>query len=450
MRIVVVGGGIIGTQVARRLVEKGQDVVLVERDPIKARHLANDLDCRVICGEGTDLDALTEAGVADADLLAALTGSDEVNIVSCLVAGREAPALRTIARVKNPDYARLGGASGSPFPGIDRVVYPEVAAAHELVAAIGRGSTADQTDLPAWGLRLRAFDVVSGSGLEGVPLKDLRNVRKGDFLVLAIRRGDELIVPRGEERLLPADRAFVIGSPAGLDASLGTPPAPLGRNRSVAVIGGGLVGEEVLRGFFGDGKAPRGKAAVFEQSIEKCKLIAERFPEVLVVHRDMAEEEAFADERIGAYDLVIAATGNQDFNLLSAARAKALGAKHCAALLVSGEYSEILEKLEVDVAVSLRDAVTATVIAATRAGSVRTLRAFLGEGLELVEAEIRPDAPLAYKTLREARLPEGALVAFVGRAGKTLTATGDTRLQPGDRVGILVRTDAAVTVENLV
>ncbi|MBN1243281.1 MAG: Trk system potassium transporter TrkA [Spirochaetales bacterium] len=450
MRIVVVGGGIIGTQVARRLVEKGQDVVLVERDPIKARHLSNDLDCRVICGEGTDLDALIEAGVAEADLLAALTGSDEVNIVSCLVAGRESPALRTIARVKNPDYARLGGASGSPFPGIDRVVYPEVAAAHELVAAIGRGSTADQTDLPAWGLRLRAIDIASGSGLEGVPLKDLRNTRKGDFLVLAIRRGEELIVPRGEERLLPDDRAFVIGSPAGLDAALGAPPLPLGRNRTVAVIGGGLVGEEVLRGFFGDGKAPRGKAAVFEQSIEKCKDIAERFPEVLVVHRDMAEEEAFADERIGAYDLVVAATGNQDFNLLSAARAKALGAKRCAALLVSGEYPEILERLEVDVAVSLRDAVTATVIAATRAGSLRTLRAFLGEGLELVEAEIRPDAPLAYKSLKDARLPEGALVAFVGRAGKTLPATGDTRLQPGDRVGILVRTDVAQNVENLV
>jgi trk system potassium uptake protein TrkA len=450
MRIVVVGGGIIGTQVARRLVEKGQDVVLVERDPIKARHLANELDCRVVCGEGTDLDALVEAGVAEADLLASLTGSDEVNIVSCLVAGRESPALRTIARVKNPDYARLGGASGSPFPGIDRVVYPEVAAAHELVAALGRGSTADQTDLPAWGLRLRALDVETDSALAGVALRDLKSARRGDFLVLAIRRGEELIVPRGGERLLAGDRAFVIGSPAGLDAALGAPSAPLGRNRTVAIIGGGLVGEEVLRGFFGELKPPRGKAAIFEQSIEKCKHISERFPEVLVVHRDMAEEEAFADERLGAYDLVIAATGNQDFNLLSAARAKALGAKRCAALLVSGEYSEILEKLDVDVAVSLRDAVTATVIAATRAGSIRTLRAFLGEGLELVEAEIRPDGPLAYKSLREAGLPDGALVAFVGRSGKTLPAVGETRLQPGDRVGILVRSDAAQNVEKLV
>jgi trk system potassium uptake protein TrkA len=462
MRIVILGAGSAGSQLARRLIEDGKDVALIERDHDIARVAANTLDCLVVQGDGSLPEILERAGIGQAEHFVALTGSDEVNIVTCSVVAAEHPRVKRIARVRNAYFSKLAPARRS-FMGVDRFVNPEIETARAFLSLVAQGVDAAVVRFEDPGIILRSTRLEASSPLAGRPLKASRSSMGKDFLAAALERDRVAEVPSGDTVPLAGDVIYLLGGPSDLDALLG-PLSAKGRDYRKIVIGGGSsVGRYVAEGFLGgeEGRSVLGPVAGFfkrsrktdlilvERSMELCKDLARELPEALVLNRDLADEEVFQEEGLEGADLFISATHDQELNILVAARAKSFGVGTVLALADNNSYVSLASRLGVDALLSMRSNVVASIVEYLRGGNLTTLYSFFDRGIKILEFRLPERSPLAGLALRDMSLPKGSLVVFVNRGSQSRLPRGDTRLAAGDRIGIFTSMEAIRAVEEL-
>lgn len=197
MRIVIVGAGAVGFQLAAQLVEENKDVVIIEQNPEIAKHASNHLDCIVINGEGNNLEILKRAGIEKADFFLSVTDSDEVNMISCALVASEFNVPHKIARVRNLDYSRVKNFE-NVFLGIDYIVNPEVEAAKEIAANVMYGATSEIMLFSNSSVQMRNVVIDSTSFFKDRSLKDIKISLKKDFLISCIVRQDQVIIPSGD------------------------------------------------------------------------------------------------------------------------------------------------------------------------------------------------------------------------------------------------------------
>jgi trk system potassium uptake protein TrkA len=460
MKIVIVGAGVVGTYVARQLTEEDKGVVLIEKNPEVARVTTNDLDCLVVNDDGSHLDVLQHAGVADCEYFIALTGSDEVNIVTCGMVSGEFPHLKTIARVRNPYYSSLN-ASRRAFMGISYIINPEVEAANTVIRAIHEGVVSDLFTLQEDKLLMRTHLVAAGSAFAGKDLRGLRREISREFLVPALVREEELIIPSGDITLQEGDLLYFMGSPENLDSILGGFTRQKERLRKICLIGGNLITEYIIqglqgenagtaKGFFSSLLRSRGQQiSVIEQNKEQAKHFAQIFPGITVLNRDAAEEGSLEHEQIGDFDLACALTDHQSLNLLSAMLAKQLGTKKVMALVINNNYLRLSAKMEVDAVVSLKNAVVNSILHIIRKAHIKTVYSFHEDDIELVELKIQEDSKAAKKQIMDISMPKGSLIIYIMREGSSMIPSGRTELLPGDEIGIIVKKEAISKLESI-
>ncbi|MDR1625815.1 MAG: Trk system potassium transporter TrkA [Spirochaetia bacterium] len=460
MKIVIVGAGMVGTHVARQLTEENKSVVLIEKNPEVARIATNDLDCLVVSDDGSHPDVLQNAGMADCEYFIALTGSDEVNIVTCGMVSGEFPHLKTIARVRNPYYSSLG-ASKRAFMGINFIINPEVEAANTIIRSIHEGVVSDLFTLQEDKLQMRTFRVAGGCAFVGKDLRGLRQELAREFLVPALVRGEELIIPSGEFLIKEADLLYFMGSPETLDSILGSFTRRRQQLRRICLIGGNLIAEYIIRGLLGEGagsvkgflsallKPRERQITLMERSKDQAKHFAQLFPDITVLNRDAADEGALEQEQIGEFDLAVAVTDHQSLNLLTAMLAKFHGAKKAMALVINNNYLKLTERMEIDSIISLKTAVVNSILHIVRKANIRTVYSFYEDDIDLVELEIQADSKAAGKLVRDISMPRGSLMIYVIRGGSSMIPTGRTDLLPGDEIGIIVKKDAISKLETV-
>jgi trk system potassium uptake protein TrkA len=459
MKIVIVGAGVVGTHVARQLTEEDKSVVLIEKNPETARIATNDLDCLVMNDDGSHLDVLQNAGMGDCDYFIALTGSDEVNIVTCGMVSGEFPNLKTIARVRNPYYSSLN-ASRRAFMGINFIINPEVEAAHIVIRSIREGVVSDLFTLQEDKLLMRTCEITEGSVFIGKDLRELRQEFAREFLVPALVREDELVIPSGDFVIKEKDLLYFMGSPAVLDSILGTfTRQATEKLKRICLIGGNLITEYIIRGLSGDGAPrsflsalikPREKhITVIERDKDQAKHFAQAFPDITVINRDSAEEGALEQEQIGSFDLAIAITDHQSLNLLTAMLAKQLGVKKVMALVINNNYMKLSAKMEIDSVVSLKTAVVNSILQIVRKAHIRTVYAFYEDDIELVELKIQSESKAAGKRVMDISMPKGSLIIYVIRGGESMIPSGRTELLPADEIGIIVKKEAISKLETV-
>ena len=454
MRVVVLGGGSVGVQVAKELIREGKDVVLIERNADVAQHIAGNLDCLVVNEDGGNAQALKRAGTAGAEFFIALTGSDEVNMIASGLVAQQFPRTVKIARVRNPSYASFLQLKALPFVPVDHVIDPERETAQSIVRAVDRGAAGQLIAVGNQSLTLQPFLVDEASPLAGLSIAEVRRLHQGEFLVPLVLRDVEAIIPDGQTSLLPGDSVYFLGSTATLAdlfRGLGEEAAEIHR---LALFGGGRIASYVLEQL----AEPRSKRlrpvrallqrlrprepasiTVFEQNIDKCKALAERFPRLRVQHADVSEEETLLDEQLSSYDLAAALTGNQELNLVTAVQAKLLGVRRSLALVIKTDYLRLARSMRIDVTVSLKGTVVRSILAITRRGPMSLVHAISEADLEILELLVDESSRLAGKRLSAGELPRESLVLYVLRADTTLLPRGDLTVERGDRLGILTR-----------
>lgn len=462
MKAVIAGGGTVGMQLANQLGSEGIDVVLIERDPERARLLSHRLDCLVITGGCNSLEVLRNASVADADYFVAVTGSDEVNMIACGLVSSEFAVSLKIARVRSIDYSTTA-ISGKSFLGIDRVVNPEQEAAQEIVTSVERGAMSDVFVFRNSPLQMRPITVVTGSPLVGRSLAEIGEQLNVSFLVGVMVRGRTYLIPDGTTVIQEGDQLYSIASENDFRRIFGTLGKPRRPIQKVIIVGGGKVGRlvaERLQSRAVDPENPTGrrgnggwrrlltgerrKLQIVEQDYEKCKELSAQFPDALVTNADISDESVFQEEQFGDADLLISTTENQELNMVTALYARSLGVKRTMVLVNNSSYVSICGQLNIDVAVSVKNAVVDTIVSTIRHGDaevVSSVRSIAAGTIEVLELSVGRESRAVGKPLRELRLPKDTLIMSVSRANEVFVPNGESVLETDDKLVTIARHD---------
>lgn len=470
MKIFIIGAGFTGMQLARTLVAERNGVVLIDNDPERVRHASDQLDCTVLEADGNSLETLEDAGIASADALVTLTDDDEINMITCSLVDAVYPNIRKIARVRNYSYYRAADAARSrqrsaspdarPLYGIDVMLNPDVEAADAISSAIEHGAVGNVIELSG-GFGITTLDVGEGSPLAGVPLSQLQSVEGWRHLIAFVESGDSMSLPNGNTVLSVGDRIGIVSRLADTQSLVSFTRTPRWRIRRMVIFGADRIGTLILskqtarnsgslwqKLFGGSDSAPTREIAVVDRDAERCREVVERFPDVRTLCGDVTDEGLLAEEDVFASDLLVAASGNYELNLVTAAYLKSRGVRKTIALTANSAYGEIARKLGVDVAVPMRATVVDGVMSHLRGAHVQSVHSVCNRRFQIVEGDVAPRAEIVGRKLRDATGEGGFLVLLYrprGAEGFELPG-GDTVLEAGASVVMIAGADDAKSV----
>jgi trk system potassium uptake protein TrkA len=442
MYVVIVGVGEVGLHIAAILSQEGHNVALIERDLDRLSKAAQEIDALSVMGNGASKRVLLQADVTHANILIAVTDSDEVNMIACMVAKRVGVPL-TIARVRNADYLESAEAVSSELTGIDYVIQPEAAVAEEIGKLADFPGALEVESFAGGQVRMLEIQVDEESSGAGKAIVEMGLPR--EVLVTGVLRGDTITIPRGDTVLSAGDRVFLAGQPAAVREAAGLLSLKMKTPKSAILLGCGEMGLRVARALEARGM----RLTIFEKNYERSVEAASVLSRALVLHDEGLGESILLSEGIQDVDLFIAATGDDRLNILASLQAKRLGAERTISIVERAEFSDILEAMGVDVAISPRRLTASAVLRFVRAGEVVSaalLDKSAGEVLEFIVAE---GSPIAGVPLREVRFPRGAILGVLVRGGTVHVAGGDTVPEPGDIAIVFAATDSVTAVEKL-
>ncbi|AEF84620.1 Trk system potassium uptake protein TrkA [Treponema primitia ZAS-2] len=471
MRIVIVGGGMVGTLLARHLIHEKHDVSLIEANEERARHASNRLDCLVIHDGGNSISALEEAGIAKADALVCVTDSDEVNMITCGLAASRYPELLKIARVRNDDYIKLNAGENRflenrAILGIDYFVHPDVEAARSAISSIEHGAMGDILVFADTPYELGAVDINEGSKFDGLVMKDFRTLVKEDSLVTLVERREETLLPRGSTVLAPGDRLHILAKEQDLDRIFKLAGRSERVLRKIGIVGGSRVGALIAEGLLGMDKPGENRHAksifsrlkpfisrsgrrvtIIEKDYNLCKDLSARYPEALVLNEDISDESFVSEERIDDLDLIVTATEDQELNMIAAIYLKSRGVHRAIAMVTGSGYAAIARQLGVDVVIPMKSVVVDSILSHLMGEGITRVHR-LGDGsINVVELELGPDTPAADKGIAELDLPGGGLVMLVNRGDRSFIPRGDYIFKSGDRIILIAKNGSEAEIE---
>jgi trk system potassium uptake protein TrkA len=448
MKIVIAGSGEVGFHLAEQLVASNQDVVLIEKNPARVRFVADHLDCLVVEGEGGDPEVLAEAGIDGADTFIAVSNLDEINIVSCLGGAGRYKVKTTIARVRSLQYQH-SGILNSTLLGINYIVNPEIEAARAIMNVVAGGATGKVLVFEGTGIQMRDLFVDRKSQLCGRDLQSIRRLLNDNFIIAGISRADEVIIPSGETVLEEGDRIFIVASKTTMERIF----RKIGHRRhnlqKVVVVGGGRIGSYVTEFLLASGRSVK----IVEKDYERCKQLAERFPEALVINEDISDEKIFEDEQLHLVDLLVTTTPDEALNMLTAIYAKSLGVKRVVPVVNKSSYLNIAEQLGIDASVSPKASSVSAILKYVRRGNVKRVYSIFEGKAEAIEFTISPESRIAGRRIRDLKLPNGSLVVAVNRptvgGSSNLVPNGEFVLEAGDNVVTFAKAEQVDALENL-
>ena len=349
MNFIIVGAGEVGYHLASRLSQEKMDVVVIEKDESKVKRVIDTLDVQTIHGSGSSVEILKQAGIEDADILIAATNSDEVNMISCLVASAQSKVPIKIARIRNPEYAQNSGILGEKHLNIDLTINPEL----EMVRAIARlVEIPDATDVVEFAegrVRISGIKVDPHSYVIGKRLRNLsKENEKHDIIIAAIFRNDQVIIPRGDDIIQENDLVYAVTESKKIISVTNYFKEKEQRVQRIMILGGGEIGVELAQRL--EKKAIKTK--LIEHDEQRCSEIAEKLEKTIVLRGNGTDRELLEEENIKDIDVFIAVSEDEQTNILVSLLAKRLGAKKVISLINNISYTPLVSSIGVDIVIS--------------------------------------------------------------------------------------------------
>jgi trk system potassium uptake protein TrkA len=453
MKVIVCGAGQVGSTIARHLATERIDVTVIDVSPEQARRADESYDVRGMVGHASHPEVLERAGARDADMLIAVTRSDEVNMVACQVAYSLFKVKRRIARVRHAGYLApiWSGLYAKDQLPIDVIISPEIEVARGIARRLRTPGAFDMVPLASGRVQLLGIHCTDHSCvMAGMRLCDLPE-RMPDlgFVVVAVIRNGRAFVPRGEDRAECGDDVYVVTEPAAVDRIM----AAFGHRervaRRVVLVGGGNVGLHLARMLARE--APEVALKIIESGRERADHIASELGrEAVVLHGDALDAEVLEEANVGAAETVVAVTNDDETNIFSSVLAKRAGCQRAITLVNKTSYEAILPSLGIDAVVSPSAITISTILRHVRRGAIAALYTLREDFGEVIEAEALPGSRLVSGPLRAIGMPEGMLVGAVVRQGRVIIPDGDTRIEARDKVIAVVAYNALREVEAMI
>ena len=447
MKVIIAGAGDIGIELAKRLTMDNHDVVVLEKDSEKIIQITNSLDVMVVQEQGERISALIDAGIQDADVFIAVTDSDELNIMFCMIA-KKLSNIKTVARVRNKEYSDSSMMISSEQLGIDIMIDPERLAALEIVKLIKTPEASELEFFAGGKIELIAFRTEKDSELIDKPLSSLPVSQ--DYLIISlVRENGDVIIPKGDDRFLPNDIIYVVKRPGTLTEFGSMARSEKKRIKNVMILGGGKIGfkvAQILEGY----KKNNITIKLIEKSADKCKIISDHLTKTLVLNSDAADTNFLKDENIKNVDVLVSVTGSDELNILTAVLGKKLGARKAITEINKLDYEVIMQPLEIDSFVSTRLLVAGKLARLFRNSNILS-ETFLKDGkIEMIELIVQPESTLINRPLKVLRLSaKGIIIGGILREGRAIIPKGNDVILPQDQLIIFTDPQKVTKVERL-
>lgn len=438
MNIIVVGCGKIGTTILANLVGEGHAVTAVDIDPAVITEINNIYDVMGVCGNGTDCDTLTEAGVQSANLVVAATASDEFNMLTCFLA-RKLGARHTIARIRNPEYNDSSLGFLKQQLNLSMPINPELLAAQELYNLLKVPSAVKIDTFSRRNFELVELRLQSDSQLGGMTLAELKKKYKANYLICAVKRDGKVYIPDGSFVLNGGDKIGVTTTPSEILKLLKMLGESKKQAKSVMILGASRIAYYLSKMLINSGNS----VTIVEKKHEKCKAFSESLPEAVIIQGDGAQQELLLEEGLGSTDAFISLTGTDEQNILISYFAHEQNVPKVITKINREEFTPMAERLGLDTVVSPKKIVSDVVLRYARAlqnsldSEVETLYKLMDSEVEALEFIVRPDCSIINIPLKDMRIRKGVLIGGIIRGRKAIIPSGFDVILPDDRVVII-------------
>jgi len=437
MKIIILGAGQVGSSVAANLCGEANDITVVDKNPVCLQSLQDRLDLRGVVGHGSHPEVLARAGAQDADMIIALTNSDEVNMIACQVAYTLFRTPTKIARVRETQYQNATDLFAQEALPIDVLISPEQEVTDYIRRLIEFPGALQVLDFARGRVQLVAARAFHGGPLVGHRLKELPQQLPGvETRVVAIYRRHEPIIPNGDTVIETGDDVFFVAAPKHIRAVMSAFQHLASPNKRVLIAGGGNIGKRLALAL-----EKQCNIKIIESNPDRALEISEELKHAYVLLGDAADEDLLIEENVEQTDVFCALTNADEANIISCMLAKRLGAKTVMALINRAAYVDLVQRDVIDIAISPQQATIGSLLAHVRRGDVvkvHALRRGAAEAIEAIAHGDRNSSKVVGRTLDDIELPPGTTIGAIVRGEAVIMVHHDTRIEAEDHIIMIV------------
>lgn len=438
MKIIIVGCGKVGEKLLEKLSnEKEHDITVIDLKGDVISDVVNEYDAMGVIGNGVDIDTLMSADVENCDILIAVTGSDEINLMTCLLA-KKTGNCQTIARVRQPEYRKSIEIIKDDL-GLTMIVNPEFAAASEIARAL-RFPSAIQIDTFAKGrVEILKFKVPKESAINGLKVYEISTKLNSNILVCGVERGDEVFIPSGDFVIKEKDLVSIIAAPTKATPFFKTIGIKINKVKDTIIIGGGATAYYLARLLIRTGIDVK----IIEQKPERCEHLAQVLPKATIICGDATDNKLLLEEGIERAESVVTLTNIDEENIMLSLFAKTLTKGKIVTKINRISYDEVINNMDLDTIIYPKDITAEYILRFVRAkkntfgNNVETLHYILDRKAEALEFNITEDSPVCNIPIEKLNLKKNILIACINRGGNIIHPRGYDMIKPNDTVIIV-------------
>lgn len=444
MKIIIIGCGKVGSTLAEELCEEDHELVVIDKNPRKIQQLSESVDVMGYAGNGSSIQVLSEVGVEEADILIAVTGSDELNLLCCLIA-KKVSRCHTIARVRNPVYNKEIHFIKKKL-GISMIINPEFAAAMEISRLLRFPSAIKLDTFSKGRVELLKFKLFPEFGLGGMTVAEIMEKMRCDVLICGVERNGQVFIPDGDFILEDMDLVSIIASPKNSSLFFEKVGVHMHKVRNALIVGGGTLGY-YLAAILSDMKV---KIRLIEEKKERCEELSELLPSVTVIYGDGTDKKLLLEEGLAEAESFVTLTNLDEENILLSLFAKKISRAKLVTKVNRIAFDDIVDGLDLGSVIHPKYITSDYILQYVRAmgnslsSNVETLYHILDGRAEALEFAVRETSPVTGIPLSELRLKKNLLIACINRNGEVHIPRGQDVIQPGDTV-IVVTTVKGLT-----
>ena len=433
MQIIILGANQVGSTLAETLANEANDITVVDTDAEKLRELKDHIDIGTITGEASHPDVLERAGGEDADMIIAVTESDEINMVACRVAYSLFQTPKKICRIRSSSYLVSDKLFGKNGIAVDVVISPELIVSSYISSLIDLPGSLQVLDFADGKVQLVAVKAYYGGPLVGQEIRFLRqHMPSVETRVAAIFRKDRPITPEGSTVIEADDEVFFVAAKNNIRACMGELRRLDRPYKRIIIAGGGNIGLRLAENI-----EQRYQVKIIERDLKRCAFLSEYLDKAIVLNGESSHQELLIDENIEDTDVFIALTDDDEANIMSSLLAKRLGAKKVMAIINNPAYVDLVQGGEIDIAISPQQATIGSLLTHVRRGDVvkvHSLRRGAAEAMEAIAHGDKASSKVVGRAIEDIDLPEGTTIGAIVRNGEVLIAHDDTVVESDDHV----------------
>jgi len=446
LKIIIIGAGEVGFHIANRLAFENKDVVIIDSDPAAVRRVSEALDVQIVTGSGNSPVILQEAGVTEAEIVLAVTDSDEANLVACLMTHILSPTTKKFARIRHADYDAYHDTFREHAPHIDTIINPETEVVKTIERLMSVPGAVDVGEFAEGRIKLVGIYLDAAAKIAGVRLADLASrIDNQQVLIAAISRDEEMIIPGGDDRLKGGDLVYFICEQEKLIETLAVFEKYDQPIKRALIVGGGRIGLRLARQL----EAQSIYTKIIEKDPQRCKFLAENLNKTVVLSGDGSDPSLLSEENIGEIDVVVTLTSDEETNILASLLTRRMGARKAITKISKFNYLPLMATIGIEQVISTRLSAINSIMQHIRKGKVLSDISLKGEQAEVIEALALPTSDIVGKPLSQINFPKGALLAGIIRKENIIIPSGKSVVEPDDRIIIFARREAIAKVEKI-